>query len=270
MPVIHKTACVEPGAQLADDVAIGPFCVIERHVRIAAGSRLIGHVYVSGHTVIGARTVVYPFATLGTPPQSVKYRGGPTRLIIGADCHIRENVTMNSGTEDGGGVTEVGDRGFYMANSHVGHDCRVGNDTILANGAALGGHCRVGDFVFMGGLSAAHQFSRIGSCAMIAGVTGVRSDIIPFGFAVGSLAYLEGLNLIGMKRRKLARPAIHAVRQAYRALFFGPGTFATRLDALEARYAEEPAVTAIVAFIREGGARPLCHPRGAGEQRAND
>jgi UDP-N-acetylglucosamine acyltransferase len=206
--------------------------------------------------------VIYPFASLGTPPQSVKYRGGPTRLIIGTDCQIRENVTMNIGTEDGAGVTTIGDRGVYMANSHVGHDCRVGHDAIFANGATLGGHCVVGDFVFMGGLSAAHQFSRIGSSAMIAGITGVRSDIIPFGFAVGSLAYLSGLNTIGMKRRKLSHDAIHAVRRAYRELFFGPGLFTNRLDAIQTQFAGQPAVAAIVSFVREGRERPLCHPKG--------
>jgi UDP-N-acetylglucosamine acyltransferase len=262
MPRIHPTACVKPEAQIAEDVEIGPFCVVDGNVTIAAECRLIAQVHVSGHTSIGARTVIYPFASLGTPPQSVKYHGGPTRLIIGADCQIREGVTMNVGTEDGAGVTSIGDRGFYMANSHVGHDCRVGHDVIFANGAALGGHCTVGDFVFMGGLSAVHQFCRIGSSAMIAGITGVRSDIIPFGFAVGSLAYLGGLNTIGMKRRKLSRDAIRAVRQAYHELFFGPGLFATRLDAIASRYAGEAAVGAIVAFVREGRQRPLCHPKG--------
>src|SRR5437868_4698052 len=155
MPRIHPSACVAKDAEIAEDVEIGPFCVIEGAVAIAAGCRLIANVHVSGHTAIGARTVIYPFASLGTPPQSVRYRGGPTRLLIGADCQIREGVTMNLGTEDGGGVTRIGERGFFMANSHVGHDCTVGHDTVLANGATLGGHCKVGDFVFIGGLSAA-------------------------------------------------------------------------------------------------------------------
>lgn len=260
MPVIHPTAQVDPRSQIAEDAEIGAFCVVEREVSIANGCRLIAHVHVTGCTSIGARTIVYPFASLGTPPQSVKYRGGPTRLVIGADCQIREGVTMNTGTEDGGGVTRVGDRGFFMASSHVGHDCRVGNDVILANGAVLGGHCLVGDFVFMGGLSAAHQFSRLGASAMIAGITGVRSDVIPFGFAVGSLAYLGGLNVIGMKRRNFSRREIHAVRRAYRDLFFGAGTFARRLDAVEAEYGGEAPVAAIIAFVREGGERALCHP----------
>jgi UDP-N-acetylglucosamine acyltransferase len=261
MPRIHPTACLDAHAELADDVEIGAYCVIGRDVRLAEGCRLMAHVHLAGVTAVGPRTVIYPFASLGTPPQSVHYRGGPTRLVIGADCQIREGVTMNTGTEDGGGVTEVGDRGFFMANSHVGHDCRVGHDVILANGAVLGGHCQVGDFVFMGGLSAAHQFTRIGASAMVAGITGVRSDVIPFGFAVGSLAYLAGLNVVGMKRRSLSRHEMHGVRRAYRDLFFGSGTFARRLDAVEAAYAAAPTVAAIVGFVRAGAERALCHPR---------
>ena len=169
---------------------------------------------------------------------------------------------MNIGTEDGGGVTEVGERGFYMANSHVGHDCRVGREVMFANGATLGGHCIVGDHVFIGGLSAVHQFSRIGSHAMIAGLTGVRADIIPFGFVIGSVGQLAGLNVIGMKRRKFSRDSIHAVRKAYRMLFFGEGTFASRIDLVEAELGADAAVAAILAFVREGGSRPLCHPGG--------
>src|SRR5262249_14222471 len=201
MAKIDPTARIEPGAVIGQNASIGPYCVIGAHVEIGDGCKLLAHVHIAGHTAIGPRTIIYPFASLGTPPQSVKYRGGATRLVIGSDCQIRESVTMNIGTEDGRGVTRVGDRGYYMANSHVGHDCPVGDAAILANGATLGGHCTVGDGVFMGGLSAAHQFSRIGTGAMVAGITGVRSDIIPFGFAVGSLAYLDGLNVIGMKRR---------------------------------------------------------------------
>src|SRR5882672_715764 len=147
MPDIHASAVVDAGADIGADVVIGPYCVIGPHVAIAPGCRLVAHVHVSGHTTIGARTVIYPFASLGTPPQSVKYRGGPTRLVVGADCQIREGVTMNTGTEDAGGVTTVGDHCFLMANSHIGHDCRVGNHVTFANGAVLGGHVLVGENV---------------------------------------------------------------------------------------------------------------------------
>lgn len=262
MPQIHATAAVEPTAEIADDATIGPFCVIGPNVTIASGCRLVAHVHVMGHTAIGARTVIYPFASLGTPPQSVNYQGGPTRLTVGESCDIREGVTMNTGTESGGGVTTVGDRGFFMANSHVGHDCHVGNDVTFANFATLGGHCVCGDFVFMGGLSAAHQFTRIGAYAMIAGMTGLRSDVIPYGLAIGAIGRLGGLNVVGMKRRGMARPTMHAVRKAYRMMFLGKGLFSDRVDAVEAELGGDEAVARMIAFVRAGKDRPLCQPGG--------
>ena len=194
MTMIDPTARVADGAVIAKDVFVGPFCVIGPDVSIAEGCRLTAHVHVTGHTSIGPRTKIAPFASLGTPPQSARYRGGPTRLVIGADCDIREHVTMNTGTEDDRGVTEVGDKCFLMVNTHVGHDCKVGNNVIMANNAVLGGHVVVEDFVFIGGNSAIHQFVRIGESVMISGVAGVAADIIPFGFAIGQRAVLDGLD----------------------------------------------------------------------------
>lgn len=260
MPIIHSSACVATQAEIADDAEIGPFCVIGPDVSIGQGSRLIGHVHVTGKTSIGARTVIYPFASLGTPPQSVRYRGGATRLVIGADCDIREAVTMNIGTEDGGGLTEVGDHGTFMANAHVGHDCRVGRYVVFANCATLGGHCACGDYVFMGGLSAAHQFTRIGAHAMIAGMTGLRSDVIPFGLAIGAIGRLAGLNFVGMKRRAFSRDTRHAVRKAYHVLFFGEGLFTERVDRVAAELGSDAAVAQIVEFVRAGHDRALCQP----------
>jgi UDP-N-acetylglucosamine acyltransferase len=266
MTVIDPTARVASGAVIADDVSIGPFCVVGPHVQLGAGCRLIAHVHIMGHTVIGARTVIYPFASLGTPPQSTRYRGGDTRLTVGADCDLRESVTMNSGTEDGGGITTVGDRGFFMANSHVGHDCHVGNDVVFANCATLGGHCEIGDSVVIGGLSAVHQYTRVGSCAMIGGVCGVRGDVIPFGLANGDYARLEGLNIVGMKRRKFSRERIHAVRRAYQRLFLDPGQFAERLAQAAQEFADDETVTQIITFIRAGHHRPLCRPEQSREE----
>jgi len=260
MPVIDPTARVASGAVIGDDVAIGPFCVVGPRAVLSAGCRLIAHVHIMGRTTVGARTVIYPFASLGTPPQSTRYRGGDTALTIGADCDLRESVTMNAGTEDGGGVTTVGDRGFFMANSHVAHDCRVGNDVVFANCATLGGHCEVGDSVVIGGLSAVHQFTRVGSFAMIGGVCGVRGDVIPFGLANGDYARLEGLNIVGMKRRKFPRERIHAVRRAYQKLFLDPGRFADRLDQAAHEFADDETVMQIITFIRDGHHRPLCRP----------
>jgi len=257
---IDPTARVAPSAVIGTDVEIGPYCVIGPHVAIGDGCRLVAQVHLTGHTTIGPGTEIYPFASLGTPPQSTRYRGGPTRLTIGADCDLRESVTMNRGTEDGGGITTVGDRGFFMANSHVGHDCHVGNDVIFANCATLGGHCEIGDGVIIGGLSAVHQFTRIGTAAMIGGVAGVRGDVIPFGLANGDYARLEGLNLVGLKRRKFSRERIQTIRRAYQKLFLDPGVFAERLDQAAHEFAAEETVMQIITFIRAGEHRPLCRP----------
>lgn len=260
MAMIDPTARVEAGAMVEDDVSIGPFCVVGPNVVLGSGCRLVAHVHIAGRTAVGARTVIHPFVSLGAPPQSTGYRGEPTRLLIGTDCDIREGVTMSIGTEAGGGITKVGDRGFFMAYSHVGHDCDVGNDVIFANCATLGGHCVVGDYVFIGGLSAAHQHTRIGAHAMIGGATGLRGDVIPFGLAAGSFARLSGVNAVGMKRRKFPTASIRAVRSAYRSLFFGEGVLARRLDATEASFGHDPAVAQILSFVRGKRDRPLCSP----------
>jgi len=257
---IDSTARIEPGAVIGQDVTIGPYCIIGPNVVVEDGCRLVAHVHLTGHTRIGARTVIYPFASLGTPPQSVRYRRGPTRLLIGADCDIREGVTMNVGTEDGLGVTQVGDHGFFMAYSHVGHDCQVGHDVTFANAATLGGHCVIGEHVVMGGLSAVHQFTRIGAHAMIAGLSGIRGDVIPFAVAAGAFGRLRGINVIGLKRGGFSRQTLHTIRSAYRKLFFGEGLFEARLDTVEAEYGRDPAVAQMVAFVRSGSIRSLCRP----------
>jgi UDP-N-acetylglucosamine acyltransferase len=267
MAAIDPTARVEPGAAIGQDVTIGPYCVIGPPVTIGDGCRLVAHVHVTGHTTIGARTVIYPFASLGTPPQSVKYRGGPTRLVVGSDCDIREGVTMNTGTEDDRGVTEVGDRCFLMVGSHVGHDCQVGSDVTFANNVVLGGHVSVGDFVVFGGQAAVRQFARVGEGAMVVGMSGVRADVIPYGLVQGPLADLIGLNIVGMRRRGSSKTDIHRLRQAYEAMFFGTGTFRERLDAVAAQGDNGPLVAKVIAFIR-AGSRPLTmaiRRAGAGE-----
>ena len=233
--MIDQTARVEPGAAIGQNASIGPYCVVGPHAVIGDGCRLVAHVHVAGHTTIGPRSVLYPFASLGSPPQSVKYRGGPTRLVVGADCDIREGVTMNTGTEDGGGVTEVGDRCFLMVGSHVGHDCTVGNDVTFANNVVLGGHVTIGDFVVFGGQAAVRQFVRIGEGAMIVGLSGVRADVIPFGFL---------------------KADIQLLRRAYEAMFFGAGTFRERLDQVAAQGGNTPLVAKVIDFIR-AGSRPL-------------
>jgi UDP-N-acetylglucosamine acyltransferase len=221
MTSIDPTARIERGAEIASDAVIGPYCIVDRHAVIGEKCQLKAHVHVTGHTTIGARTRIAPFVSLGGPPQSVKYKGGPTRLVIGADCDIRENVTMNIGTEDDRGLTDVGDRCFLMAGTHIAHDCHVGNDVIFANSVLLGGHASVGDRVVFGGGAAVRQFVRIGEGAMIVGLSGVRADVIPYALAHGPLADLIGLNVVGLRRSGAKRTDMHQLRSAYRSSFSG-------------------------------------------------
>jgi UDP-N-acetylglucosamine acyltransferase len=259
--VIDSTARVADGARIGDGVEIGPYCIVGPQVEIGDDVRLMAHVHVAGVTTIGAATIVYPFASLGTPPQSVHYRGGATRLVIGPRCELREGVTMNTGTEDGGGVTVVGEGCLFMVGSHVGHDCRVGNGVTFANNAVIGGHAAIGDNVFLGGQAAVHQHVRIGEGAMLAGLSGAGGDIIPFGFALGHHGGLIGLNVVGLKRRGVKRAELHRLRDAYRMLFLGEGVFADRLDAVAKDFAGDPLVEKVIAFIRGEAKRPLMQAR---------
>jgi UDP-N-acetylglucosamine acyltransferase len=258
---IDPTARVADGARIGEGVEIGPYCIVGPSVELKSDVRLVAHVYVTGATTIGEGTIVYPFSSLGTPPQSVHYRGGPTKLAVGSRCELRESVTMNIGTEDGGGITRVGDRCFFMVGSHVGHDCVVGDNVNFANNVVLGGHVSVGDNTFLGGHVAIHQFVRIGEGVMMAGMSAARDDIIPFGFALGQTGALVGLNMVGLKRRGATRAEMHRLRRAYRHLFFVDGRLADRVEALERDFADDPLVGKIIAFIRAGGKRPLMRPR---------
>ena len=257
---IHPTAIVAKGAELADGVSIGPFCVVGDKVKIGAETRLHSHVVVEGATELGARNQVHPFCVLGGPPQHTAYRGEDTRLTIGDDNIIREHATMNIGTVNGGGVTRVGSNGFFMIESHVGHDCVVGDHVVFANNATLGGHVHLGDYVFMGGLSAVHQHSRVGRHAFIGGLAAVTRDVIPFGSVRGNPAGLEGLNLVGLKRRGFTRETINDLRSAFRLLIAPEGTFQERLDDVARVFADSPQVGEIVDFIRADASRPLCLP----------
>jgi UDP-N-acetylglucosamine acyltransferase len=249
---IDPSARVASGAVIGAGAEIGPYCTIGPHVTLGAGCRLIAHVNVTGHTTIGSRTVIYPFTSLGTPPQSFSYRGGPTRLTVGSDCDIRENVTMNTGTEDDHGLTQVGNKCFLMGGSHVGHDCTIGNNVVFANYTIIGGHATVGDNVVFGAGSAVRQFVRIGEGAMIVALSGVRADVIPYGMAHGPLAFLVGINVVGMRRRGVPKSEIRGLRRAYRTLFFGDGEFRARVDAVAAEYDSSQQVTRVIKFIREG------------------
>jgi UDP-N-acetylglucosamine acyltransferase len=253
---------VHPAAKLGKDVVVGPFCTVDEDVVLGDGVQLISHVAVAGRTTIGARTRVFPFASLGHEPQDLKYKGEASTLVIGSDCTIREGVTMNPGTEGGAMTTTVGDRCTFLANSHVAHDCKIGNGVIFSNGVLMAGHCTVGDFVIVGGGSAVHQFVRIGEHAFIGAMTGVGNDVIPYGMAITGqrAAHLSGLNIIGLKRRGFTREHIHELRRAYRLLFANEGTLKERVEDVASEFEEHPLIHEILDFIREGGDRAICVP----------
>ncbi len=261
MRVIHPTAIVDPAAELGEAVHIGPYCIIGENVSLGAGVRVASHVVIEGHTVVGRDCVIHPFAVLGGSPQHAGHRGEPTRLIIGSDNVIREHVTMHRGTMMGRGVTTVGSHGLFMVGVHIAHDCEVGDHVTMVNNATLGGHVRVEDHVIMGGLSAAHQYIRIGRHAFVGGMAGVNHDVIPFGNVWGNHAHLEGLNLVGLKRRGFSRESINKLRAAYRLLFAEEGTFQERLEDTAVAFADSPEVMEIIGFIRADSNRPLTTPK---------
>jgi len=261
MADIHPTAIVEPGAVVAEGVTVGPYCVVGAEVELGTDVRLVSHVVVAGRTIVGPGTVIYPFASIGHPPQDLKFRGEPSRLTIGHNNTIREHVTMNPGTEGGGMETSVGDDCLFMVGAHVAHDCRIGSNVILANNATLGGHVVVGDFAILGGLAAVHQFVRIGPHAMIGGMSGVEQDVIPYGLVTGERASLTGLNLIGLKRRGFERDEIDSLRNAYRFLFQAEGTLAERVARVAGLFPDSRAVEDVTAFIERESSRGICRPK---------
>jgi UDP-N-acetylglucosamine acyltransferase len=261
MAKVHSTAIVDPAARLGEGVEIGPYCVVGPNVELGAGVALLSHVVVEGHTQLGPRVRVFPFASIGHQPQDLKYQGEPSRLEVGGDTVIREHVTMNPGTAAGGLLTKVGDRCLIMVGCHVAHDCRLGDNVIMANNSTLGGHVVVEDFAFLGGLSAIHQFVRIGKHAMVGGMSGVEGDVIPYGSVMGDRARLGGLNLVGLKRRGFSRDDIHALRTAYRLLFAHEGTMAERIEDVAQLFSAIQPVRDIVDFIKADSQRALCQPR---------
>jgi UDP-N-acetylglucosamine acyltransferase len=247
--VIHPSSVVEAGARIGSGVRIGPFCHISADAVIGDRVELIGHVSVLNATTIGEGTKVYPMTTLGAPPQNTKHKGGRTTLVIGANCTIRENVTMHVGTDTSRGTTIVGDNGNFLAYSHIAHDCVVGNNATFANGATLGGHCEVGDNVNIGGLTAVHQFVRVGDNAFLAGCSAVVGDVIPYGIAMGNRAKLRGFNIIGLKRAGMPRSEIQTMRRAYRMIFDRRHTVAENVERARAEFAGSPTVMKIIDFL---------------------
>ncbi len=261
MGAVHPTAIVDPQARLGTGVEIGPYCIVGADVTLGDGVILHSHVVIAGRTSIGPRTQIYPFASIGHRPQDLKYAGEASELIIGCDNTLREHVTMNPGTEGGGMVTRVGDRGLFMMGVHVAHDCQIGDRVIMANNATLGGHVVIEDDAIIGGLSGVHQFVRIGRHAMIGGMSGVEHDVIPYGLATGERARLQGLNVVGMKRHGLARAEMQTLSQAYARLFGPEDTLAERVERLATELGESAGVADLVAFVRAKSSRALCRPK---------
>ena len=257
---IHPSSVVDPGAVIGDRVEIGPFCVVGPEVSLGADVVLKSHVVVTGQTEIGEGCVLFPGAVVGEIPQDLKFKGEKTRLVVGKRNRIREGATMNTGTEGGGGVTRVGDDCLFMTGAHVGHDVQVGNRVILANQAALAGHCIIADDVIIGGLSGIHQFVRIGRGAIIGAVTMVTNDVMPYGLVQAPRGELDGLNLVGLKRRGVDRSDITALRAAFQMLAQGEGAFMDRVRRL-GEETTSPYVTEIVDFLLAESDRHFLTPR---------
>jgi UDP-N-acetylglucosamine acyltransferase len=260
MSKIHPTATVDKGAQLGEDVEIGPYCMVGPQTTLGARTRLQSHVNVEGLTEIGEDCIVHPFASLGGPPQHASHSGEITRLIIGDRALIREYVTMNAGSSVGAGVTKIGSDCTFYTGAHVAHDCVVGDRVLLVNCATLAGHVEVADFAILSGLAGVHQFSRVGRYAFIGAGAIVVRDVIPYGSVWGNHAHLEGLNLVGLKRRGFSREQINTLRVAYRLLFAEEGSFQERVEEVAETYAEAPEVMEVIDFIRADSNRPLCMP----------
>ena len=257
---VHPTAIIAKGAELADGVSIGPYSIVGEHVKIGARTQVLAHVVLENRTTIGEDCSIRNFANLGGPPHHFGYNGEPTQLVVGHRNKIWEHVTMHIAAPGGDGATRVGNDGFYMATSHVGHDCVVGDNVVLAHSATLGGHVHVGDFVTVSGLAAVHQFCRVGRYSFIGGLAAVTKDVIPYGMVWGNHAHLEGLNLVGLKRRNFTREAISELRSAYRLLFAEEGTLQERIDDAATTFGHSAPAMEIIDFIRADASRPLCLP----------
>ncbi|MBZ5639696.1 MAG: acyl-ACP--UDP-N-acetylglucosamine O-acyltransferase [Acidobacteriia bacterium] len=249
-PEVHRTAVVDPSARIGAGAAVGPYCVVETGVEIGAGTRLLSHVVVHEGTALGPDNVVFPMAVLGGAPQDLKYRGEPTRLVVGARNRIREFVTLNRGTDGGGGITTVGDDNLVMAYSHVAHDCRVGNGTILGNAATLAGHVVIGDEASVGAFSGIHQFTRVARHAFIGGYSVVTQDALPWVLTVGNRATTHGINLVGLKRKGYGEETIEAIKQCYLTLFRSKLLLKEAMEKVESELGHHEEVRYFLEFVR--------------------
>jgi len=257
--MIHKTAIIDPKAKLSNDVEIGPYSVIGPNVEIREKTIIYSHVIISGNTTIGKQNKIYPFASIGGDPQDLKYNGELTKLKIGDKNTIREYVTINPGTIGDSGLTLIGNNCLFMISSHVAHDCIIGNNVIVANNVPLGGHVNIGDDVVIGGNSAVQQFTRIGKMAMIGGMTGVLNDVIPYGLSIGNRNFLQGLNLIGLRRKNISNKVILSLSDAYKNIF-KTNKLTDNVNNLNSAFKANSLVNEVIEFINKDKRRPICTP----------
>jgi UDP-N-acetylglucosamine acyltransferase len=258
--MIHKSSEVDSKAKISKNCKIGPFCYIGPEVEVGENVELISNVHLEGNTKIGTGTRIFPFASIGTQPQDLKYNNEKNNILIGDNNIIREYVTINPGTEGGGSQTIIGNNCLFMISSHVAHDCKIGNNVIIANNVPLGGHVTIEDSVVIGGNSAVQQFTRIGRLAMIGGMTGVLKDVIPFGLSIGNRNYLQGLNLIGLRRKKYENQKIIGLDKAYKEIFSSKNLH-ENLSKINGDYKDNELVKEVIAFIEKDKKRPICSPQ---------
>ena len=259
---IHSTAIVSSKAELGNNIYIGPYCIINENVKINDNCKFLANVYMEGNTTVGANCTFYPFSTIGTKPQDLKYKGEKSELMIGNNNTIREHVTINPGTSGGGLITSIGNNCLLMVGCHVAHDCKIENNVILVNNASLAGHVVVEDFAIIGALSGVHQFCRIGKHSMIGAMSGIDSDVIPYGTVVGNRAFLSGLNIIGLKRRGFSKDIIQDLKKAYGVLFVSnEGTISDRIKEVSEDFSKNIPVMEIVDFLTKEKSRSICKPR---------
>ncbi len=258
--MIHNTSVIDKKAKISKNVKIGPFCYVGPNVELSEDIELVSNVHVEGHTKIGKGTKIFPFASIGTQPQDLKFNNEKTSLFIGENNTIREYVTINPGTAGGGSKTIIGNDCLFMISSHIAHDCNIGNNVIIANNVPLGGHVTIEDSVVIGGNSAVQQFTRIGRLAMIGGMTGVLKDVTPFGLSIGNRNYLQGLNLIGLRRKKYDNKIIMGLDRAYKEIFSSKNLY-ENLSKINGEFKDNELVSEVIRFIEKDKKRPICSPQ---------
>ena len=257
--MIHKTSIIDSKAKISKSAKIGPYTIIGPNVTIEEKVEIYSHVNIAGYTKVGTGTRIFPFASVGTQPQDLKYKGEKNSLVIGKNTTVREYVTINPGTEGGGGITKIGDNCMFMIASHIAHDCTIGNDVVIANNVPLGGHVVIEDGVIIGGNSAVQQFTRIGRLAMIGGMTGVLKDVIPFGLSFGNRNFLKGINIIGLKRKNYENKKIMQLNEAYEKIFSSKNLH-QNLSRINGEYKNNELIQEVTNFISKDKKRPICSP----------